>query len=185
MTLSSGVAATQWADTLINAGATLIASLIAVVVAIWLSHVERKSARAERLSDEAANRLQHAEVRRREVAWALKLQALTALDRAIEEVLELERATRHNDQQNMNFSMSTLTNASALISQFEVGVGRAIHDIADKYPKTHSLQDTWRWASESEVQLRAMYSSTLFAWYSQEASSGDEAERHPGQVSQP
>lgn len=183
--LSSGQAATQWADTLINAGATLIASLIAVVVAIWLSHLERKSARSERLSDEAANRRQRAEVRRREVTWDLKLQALKMLDRAIEEMLELERATRHNDQQKMNFSMSTLTNASALISQFDAGVGRSIQNIIDQFPKTHSLQDTWRWASESEVQLRAMYSSTLFAWYSQEASRGDDSEHHAGQMTQP
>lgn len=180
MALSSGDSATELVDTVINAGATLIASLIAVVVAIWLSHKERKSARAERLADEATTRNQRVEDRRREVMWSLKLQALQALDRAIEEVLELERSARHNDQHKMNFSLSTLNNAAALVSQFDVGVGQSIQEIADSVPKTHSLQDTWQWAANSEMQLRAMYSSTLFAWYSQEASSGGKPEEAPG-----
>ena len=56
----------QWMDTLVNAGMTLFAAVLAAGVAVWLARAERKHARDQRVADEAASRARQQEEARAE-----------------------------------------------------------------------------------------------------------------------
>lgn len=162
----------QWADALINAGATFFAAVMAAGVAVWLANRERRDARKQRAEDRKKNFTMQQMMRKQDLVWQMKLATLASLERLLEDVRRLEHAASLNNPENARFSLTSMYHSANQLKPFNRDMSDTVYKLATDFPENGApqrLKAIVAWASDAETELSAMYAALSLWWYSNEA----------------
>lgn len=162
----------QWANTLVNAGATFFAAVLAAGVAVWLARSERKHARDQRVADDRKQLRIQAHLRQQEVLWKMRIMVLDELGKVVEATRELEMAASLNDPGRVRFSVTAMYNVAHQLRPFNEAAYEQVMTLAEGFPESGldgRRELILEWASDAEMELSAMHSAFSLAWYANEA----------------
>lgn len=182
-----GGAGIQWADTLISAGATFLAAVLAAGVAVWLARSERKHARDQRIADDRKQLRIQAYLRQEELRWQMRVMVLEELGKLVEATRELEMAASLNDPSRVRFSITAMFNVAHQLRPFDEAASEKVMALAESFPESGlegRREMILTWASDAEMELSAMHSAFSLSWYASEAGVSIPEEMYEENVSQ-